>query len=105
MRDLTVASAPQGCTLSASGLAAQSERAAIVRGTVTGIERSSSGLHVRFGPDVPHEVIAELVETEQRCCSFLQIDYDEAERMLRVNAPGANLEALDTLERIFTTEL
>lgn len=75
---------PAGCTLTPSGLAAQTHRAAALRGAVERVEEAPGGFRVTFGPGVDRDALAELVATERSCCSFLQIDYDERRRVLSV---------------------
>jgi hypothetical protein len=50
---------------------------------VVKVRRAEDELRVFFGPGVDRALVDEVVATEQRCCSFLQVEYDEAERLLR----------------------
>ena len=76
---------PDGCTLSASELADQAGRAARLLPSVATLDRSQDGLVVAFEPGVDRALVEELVTTEQGCCTFLAIDYDD-ERMLSIGA-------------------
>jgi hypothetical protein len=67
---------PAGCTLSADGVVAQRSRAAILQSSVETVERSAAGFRVVFGASVDRDLVAELVETERGCCSFLDIAWD-----------------------------
>jgi hypothetical protein len=80
---------PDGCSLSADGLAAQASRAEALRPAVLGVEHSARGLRVAFAPDVDRGAVAMLVATERECCSFLAIDYDEDARMLELRSDDA----------------
>ena len=80
---------PDGCTLSADGLADQAGRAARLLPSVAQVLRSGDELRVAFGPGVDRALVDEVVATEQGCCSFLDVEYDGAERMLRVGAHDA----------------
>jgi hypothetical protein len=78
--------APDGCTLSADGLAAQAGRAEAVRAAVLDVERTAGGVRIAFAPDVDRTVLAAVVATERECCSFLAIDYDEDAKTLDVRS-------------------
>ncbi|MBA3788494.1 MAG: hypothetical protein H0X21_07350 [Actinobacteria bacterium] len=78
-----------GCTLSPDGLADQAGRAARLLPSVASLERSEDELHVTFGEGVDRALVDEVVATEQRCCSFLEIEYDGASRLLRIAAHDA----------------
>jgi hypothetical protein len=80
---------PDGCTLSLDGLAQQQGRAARLLPAVATLTRSEDELRVSFGPDVDRALVDELVATEQGCCSFLEIDYDDLTRLLRIGANDA----------------
>ncbi len=77
---------PAGCTLTHDGLRTQRERVALVRAAVENVEHVPGSLRLVFGADVDAAVLRELVETERRCCSFLTIDYDDVERVIRVSS-------------------
>jgi hypothetical protein len=80
---------PDGCTLSSEGLVDQAGRAARLRPSVASVERSEDALRVSFGRSVDRALVDEVVAAEQRCCSFLEIEYDGTARMLRVGAHDA----------------
>jgi hypothetical protein len=48
--------------------------------------RSEEELRVFFGPGVDAALVDEVVETERGCCSFLRVEYDADERLLRIGA-------------------
>ena len=77
---------PDGCALSPDELAAQAGRAERLLPTVASIDRSQDALRVAFEPGVDPALVEELVTTEQGCCTFLAIDYDDDARMLSVVA-------------------
>ncbi len=78
--------APDGCTLSVDGLAEQGGRATRLLPSVTAVEQSEEELRVSFGTAVDRALVAEVVATEQACCSFLEIEYDGSARTLRFGA-------------------
>lgn len=93
---------PDGCTLSAEGLADQARRAARLLPSVARVERSEDELRVAFVPDVARALVDEVVATEQQCCSFLAIEYDGATRVLRVGAHDAQgREVMGQLAELF----
>ncbi len=81
--------ATDGCTLSPDGLADQAGRAAQLLPSVAKLERSEDELRVTFGDGVDGALVEKVVATEQRCCSFLEIEYDGAARLLRIAALDA----------------
>ncbi len=80
---------PHGCTLSPDGLSDQAGRAARLLPSVARVERSEGELRVSFSEGVDRALVDEVVATEQGCCSFLEIDFDGAARLLRVGAHDA----------------
>ena len=78
-----------GCTLSPDGLADQAGRAAQLLPSVAKLERSEDELRVSFSDGVDRALVEEVVATEQQCCSFLEIKYDGATRLLRIAAHDA----------------
>jgi hypothetical protein len=80
---------PDGCTLSLDELADQQGRAARLLPSVATLTRSEDELRVSFGLDVDSRLVEEMVATERGCCSFLEIDYDDSERLLRIGANDA----------------
>jgi hypothetical protein len=80
---------PDGCTLSLDELGDQQGRAARLLPSVATLTRSEDELLVSFGPDVDRGLVDEMVATEQGCCSFLEVDYDDSARTLRVGANDA----------------
>jgi hypothetical protein len=80
---------PDGCTLSVAELADQQGRAARLLPSVARVMRSEDELRVSFGAGVDRGLVDELVATEQGCCSFLEVDYDDSARLLRVGANDA----------------
>jgi hypothetical protein len=91
-----------GCLLSAGELGEQRARAALLRPAVLGVSSSPGALSVSFSPDVDSEVLATLIAVERECCSFLAIDYDERERVLRIG--GDDPSVLDGLASFFAAE-
>ncbi len=80
---------PDGCTLTSDALADQSGRAARLLPSVTNVEQAEAELRVSFADGVDRAIVDEVVATEQRCCSFLEIEYEVDARMLRVLAHDA----------------
>ena len=80
---------PDGCTLSVDELVDQQGRAARLLPTVATVMRSEDELRVSFGPGVDRALVDALVATEQGCCSFLEVDYDDSARLLRIGANDA----------------
>ena len=85
MRELPVI-VHEGCALTADGLAAQAGRAARLTPSIVKVRRAEGELRVFFGPGVDRALVDEMVATERSCCSFLRVEYDEAERLLRFGA-------------------
>ena len=77
---------PAGCTLSADELRDQAARAARLRPSVARRDRSEDAVSVAFAAGVDRALVDELVATEQGCCTFLEVDYDESGRLLRIGA-------------------
>jgi hypothetical protein len=75
---------PAFCTLTDDGFAAQRGRFLRVKPAVRRVERAPGEVRVWFGSGLELEVARELVETERACCSFLTVDLDERERVLRI---------------------
>jgi hypothetical protein len=80
---------PDGCTLSVDELADQKGRAVRLLPSVAKVRRSEDELRVAFGPDVDRALVDETVATEQGCCSFLDVEYDDSARLLRIGAHDA----------------
>ena len=80
---------PDGCTLSLDELADQEGRAARLVPAVESVRRSEDELRVSFGDGVDRRLVEELVATEQSCCSFLEVEYDDSARLLRIGAHDA----------------
>jgi len=78
-----------GCTLSPDGLADQAGRASRLLPSVAKLECSEDELRVSFRDGVDRALVDEVVATEQRCCSVLEIEYDGAARLLRIAAHDA----------------
>jgi hypothetical protein len=76
--------APDGCTLSAEGLAEQLGRAARLAPAVVDVARSETGIRVAFASGVDDALVGELIATEQTCCSFLDLRYGE--RVLKIES-------------------
>jgi hypothetical protein len=94
-----------GCTLSPEGLAAQRARAARLAPSVQDVSGSPDDLRVAFARDVDDRVLAELIATERACCSFLDLGYDERERVLRVaSRDERGREVVATLTEFFSGE-
>ena len=77
---------PDGCTLSVDELVDQQGRAARLLPSVATVTRSEDELRVSFGHGVDRALVDELVATERGCCSFLEVDYDDSARLLRIGA-------------------
>jgi hypothetical protein len=77
---------PDGCTLSVAELGEQKGRAARLLPSVTAVLRSEDELRVSFSAGVDRGLVDEMVATEQGCCSFLEIEYDDSARRLRLGA-------------------
>jgi hypothetical protein len=93
---------PPGCTLSADGLADQAGRAARLLPSVAKVKRSEDELRVSFAEGVDRVLVDDIVATEQGCCSFLEIEYDGAARILRVGAHDAQgREVMGHLAKFF----
>ena len=75
------------CSLSPDALAEQRSRAATLRPAVRGVLRSPGQVHIRFDAGLDGTVLADLVGTERRCCSFLDVDFDEASSVLEIASP------------------
>jgi hypothetical protein len=80
---------PEGCALTPGQLADQAGRAVRLRPSVARVELSADELRVAFDAGVDGALVDELVVTEQTCCSFLEVQYDDAARALRVGASDA----------------
>ena len=80
---------PDGCTLSVDELVDQQGRAARLLPSVATITRSEDELRVSFGQGVDSALVDEMEATEQGCCSFLEVDYDDSARLLRIGASDA----------------
>jgi len=85
-----------GCTLDAAGLAAQRDRYSRLASHVTGADRSSRRLTVRFDSAVDHALLAETLAIEADCCSFFAIAVDGDTAELTVPAPEVD-PALDAI--------
>ena len=77
---------PDGCTLSPEALAEQAGRVARLLPSVASVDRSQDALVVTFGQDVDRALLEQVVTTEQSCCAFLAIAYDDGSRKLSVGA-------------------
>jgi hypothetical protein len=77
---------PDGCKLSADELADQAGRVSRLRPSVASVDRSRDALVVAFEPGVDRALLEEVVRTEQGCCTFLAIDYDDDARVLSIGA-------------------
>ena len=53
-------------------------------GSVASVDRSQDALVVAFESGVDRSLLEEVVTTEQDCCTFLAIDYDDNARVLSV---------------------
>jgi hypothetical protein len=101
---LPLVAAPDGCSLTPTGLADQWARAAFVRPAVRRVDRTRGRLSVQFEAEVDRVVLAELIATERTCCSFLSIGYDESARVLHVEADHANGDVLDLFASLFSVQ-
>jgi hypothetical protein len=92
--------APAGCTLSSDGLAEQLGRAARLAAAAAAVSRSRAGLRVAFAPEVDGALVDELIVTEQACCSFLDLEYQD--RVLRIESGDPRgPEVIDRLAAYF----
>ena len=87
------------CTLSPAGLEAQLARAEALRSAIERFDRSTDGFRVRFGASVDADLVSQVVETERACCSFFDIEWDEARRVLSVGS--SDREAVAALAAFF----
>ncbi len=77
---------PDGCALSADELAEQAGRVARLRPSVASVDRSRDALAVSFEQGVDRALLEQVMTTEQGCCAFLAIDFDDDARELSVGA-------------------
>jgi hypothetical protein len=80
---------PDGCTLSPAQLADQQGRVERLRPSVVTVSRAEDALYVSFAEGVDRGLLEKVVATEQRCCSFLEIEYHGSARVLRVGSHDA----------------
>ena len=92
-----------GCSLDGAGRDGQRARLTMLRTSVVGIERVPDELRVRFGAGVDERVVKEVVAVERGCCSFLDLDYDESVRVLRIGSPDRS-DALERFGELFAIQ-
>jgi hypothetical protein len=85
-----------GCTLDATGLAAQRDRYSRLAAHVAATDRSARRLTIRFDPAVDHALLAETLAIEADCCSFFEIALEGDSAELTVPAPEMD-PALDAI--------
>jgi hypothetical protein len=73
-----------GCALDPSQLQAQLERYRSLARHVIEVRRADGELSAEFGADVPERLLAEALEVERGCCSFLDIAYERKRRRLTI---------------------
>jgi hypothetical protein len=85
------------CALDAEGMTRQRERYRAAGADARVLERSARRLSIQVAPGAA-EVVPDLVEIERSCCSFFQIDWAPAERLLSVAvAEGRDEPALEAI--------
>ena len=77
---------PDGCTLSPDALVEQAGRVTRLLPSVASVDRSQDALVVAFEQGVDRALLEQVVTTEQGCCEFLAIAYDDDARELSVGA-------------------
>ena len=89
------------CTLAPAGVGPQISRYRQLAAHVTRIERNTGEVRVEFDERVPDGLLAQTLEVERECCSFLELTYDSGSRSLAVTvaevAHGPSLEPLAML--------
>jgi hypothetical protein len=86
------------CSLSTDEARRQRARYEKATAAVLDLHRENSQLEVRFSSAVDEKALAELIETESRCCPFLDMSYDAARRALTVGVADPEHEpALDAI--------
>jgi len=90
-------SAP-ACRLNASGLREQIERYRLISTHTASIERGPRRVVARFDADLPHGPLEHALEIERRCCPFIGVEYDDADRRLTLTVRNLGEDpALDAL--------
>jgi hypothetical protein len=101
------AEAPIACTIAAAEIPGRLQVLERMRAAMTTIERTSTGLLLRFPeePDVRADLTTFVVD-EKRCCTFWGFAIvDEADILtLRWDGPPAVDGALDQLQAFFTSD-
>jgi hypothetical protein len=89
---------PPACRLDESGLREQLERYEQISAHTASIERRPGRVVARFDADLPPGSIEDTIEIERRCCPFIGVEYDHADRRLTltVRTPSED-PALDVL--------
>ena len=91
-----------GCTLDQRGRDGQRRRLDVLRPSVRHVDREPGELRVSFDPDVDEGAVHELLAVERGCCSFLALDYDASEHLLRISSADRG-DAVDRFAHLFTT--
>ena len=99
--------APIACTITRAEIPERIELIERMRAAMTAIDRTPTGLLLRFpdDPDVRADLATFAVD-EKRCCQFWGFDIiDQADAVaLRWDGPPAVDDLLDRLETFFTTD-
>ena len=86
------------CTLDEAGIRDQRDRYARLASTVAHVEREPDQLLIEFDENCDHRTLGEAIAVERECCPFLQFDFDELQRRLRVTVAEAEQRlALDAI--------
>ena len=94
--------AVSGCDLDDRELARQLERYRQLAGSATAVTRRGPTLRVTFDAGVDAQLLDETIAIEQRCCSFLTIDYLPSELTLSISTDAAHSDVLAVLTAALT---
>lgn len=91
------------CRLDDDAFGAQLRRYRELARHVEQIERQPGSLTVRFDPELRPGLLEHTLEVERACCSFVNLDYDSAQRQLTITVQNiAQDPRLDSLFRALT---
>jgi hypothetical protein len=99
--------APITCTITSDEVPDRVELLERLRGNLTAVERTDTGLLLRFEPTAANEAdIGRFAVDEKRCCRFWGFDVTigDDEHVLRWDGPAASNQLLDRLHSYFTGE-